>query len=293
MLDGPAGAAWARLGSAVPGGRLASGGGPYPVVLVSHGTGGAARDLGWLGSRLAARGFVVLGVDHHGNTRDEPYVPEGFLCWWERARDLSILLDQLAAAGPFRGALDRSRVHAAGFSLGGHTALALAGAVTDMPAFARWIAGQPAAPGPREFPDAPRHIQRLFAESRVFRDSWARHGASFAQDGLRAVLACAPAPPIRAFTQASLRHIARPVATVFGGADTDAPPETCARWLHAQLGDDRLIDLGPAVGHAVFLNPGTALGRRSDPIAFADAPGVQRAAIHDTVAALALDLFAA
>ena len=44
----------------------------WPVVLISHGTGGSAAGMGWLGCRLAARGYVVLGVDHHGNTAGEP-----------------------------------------------------------------------------------------------------------------------------------------------------------------------------------------------------------------------------
>ena len=44
----------------------------FPVVLLSHGTGGTAASLGWLARRLAAAGWVVLGIDHHGNTASEP-----------------------------------------------------------------------------------------------------------------------------------------------------------------------------------------------------------------------------
>lgn len=53
----------------------------FPVVLLSHGTGGTAASLGWLAHGLAAAGYVVLGVDHHGNTASEPYRAEGFLSW--------------------------------------------------------------------------------------------------------------------------------------------------------------------------------------------------------------------
>ncbi len=63
-----------------PGAEIASGG-PYPVVLLSHGTGGTAESLGWLARALVARGHVVLAPQHHGNTGIEPYCPEGFLCW--------------------------------------------------------------------------------------------------------------------------------------------------------------------------------------------------------------------
>ena len=34
----------------------------WPVVLLSHGTGGTAQGLGWLGRRLASKGFICIGV---------------------------------------------------------------------------------------------------------------------------------------------------------------------------------------------------------------------------------------
>ncbi len=102
----------------------------WPVVVLSHGTGGTAEGLGWMGVRLARRGFICIGVSHHGNTALERYLPEGFLCWWERARDLTVILDLLETKSPLAGRLDFSCVFAAGFSLGGCTVLSLAGAIT-------------------------------------------------------------------------------------------------------------------------------------------------------------------
>ncbi|MEO0345502.1 MAG: hypothetical protein AAF229_04505, partial [Pseudomonadota bacterium] len=43
-----------------------------PVVVLSHGTGGAALQMMWLGRALAAQGYVAVAVDHHGNTAAEP-----------------------------------------------------------------------------------------------------------------------------------------------------------------------------------------------------------------------------
>src|SRR5688572_23095299 len=71
---------------------LPAGDGPHPVVLLSHGTGGAARDLARLAGALAADGFAAGGVDHHGDTYLQPYDPRGPGLWWERARDLSLAL---------------------------------------------------------------------------------------------------------------------------------------------------------------------------------------------------------
>ena len=139
-----------------------------PVVLLSHGTGGTAESLGWLARSLAAEGYVVLGVNHHGNTAAEPYRAEGFLCWWDRAADLSCLLTSLSD-GAFADALDLDQVYAVGFSLGGYSVLSLAGARTSLEAFDKWrqIAGI-ATEGPAEFPDAGSQIPKLLETSEVF-----------------------------------------------------------------------------------------------------------------------------
>lgn len=134
----------------------------FPVVLMSHGTGGSPEGMGWLARRLAQDGRVVIGAHHHGNTAREPYRPEGFLCWWERALDLSALLSKLDSKGPFATRLDLNRVSAVGFSLGGYTVLALAGAISSMDRYACWSSAVNLfTTGPREMPDAATHIPRL------------------------------------------------------------------------------------------------------------------------------------
>ena len=44
----------------------------YPLLLLSHGTGGSADSLDWLGAGLAAAGYVVAGVNHPATTRSSP-----------------------------------------------------------------------------------------------------------------------------------------------------------------------------------------------------------------------------
>ena len=163
ILLGPPGQPLFRMGCAIVAAPLSAASTQYPVVLVSHGTGGSADGMGWLGCRLAARGYVALGISHHGNTVLEPYLPQGFLCWWERAEDLSVGLDQLLEHPSFRDRLDTSRVFAAGFSLGGYTVMALAGALTNLDLFTQFITANPgsARNGPKEFPDLSDHIDGL------------------------------------------------------------------------------------------------------------------------------------
>lgn len=101
-------------------------GGTLPVVLLSHGTGGTAESIGWIARTFARKGYVVLGANHHGNTGVEPYLAEGFLCWWERATDLSALLTSLGNAGLFANRLAFDDVSAVGFSLGAFAAPSIA-----------------------------------------------------------------------------------------------------------------------------------------------------------------------
>src|SRR5690606_29398248 len=81
-----------------------------------------------------------------------------------------------------------------------------------------------------------------------------------------------------------------PVAIAVGGADTEAPPDPCAKWLHNQLADSRLYELGPTVGHYAFLCEATEFGRACEPDICRDAPGVGRRVVHDRIARVALDL---
>ena len=101
--------------------------GRHPVVLFSHGSGGNGINIGWFARALADRGMIVIIPNHPGSTSGDSD-PETSLKIGLRAQDMSALIDQLPAL--FDGAMtaDPQRIAAAGFSLGGHTALALAGA---------------------------------------------------------------------------------------------------------------------------------------------------------------------
>jgi platelet-activating factor acetylhydrolase isoform II len=105
----------------------------FPLILLSHGTGGTALSLAWFGTALAARGYIVAGVNHPGNNAAEPYTVEGFSTWWERARDLSEVVDALLKDSTFGARIDANRIGAAGFSLGGYTMIEIAGGITDQP----------------------------------------------------------------------------------------------------------------------------------------------------------------
>jgi predicted dienelactone hydrolase len=252
-----------------------------PVVLLSHGTGGSAESLGWLARALASRGFVAIGANHHGNTSLEPYQAEGFLCWWERAADLTMLLSFLETADGFAGRLDACRVAAIGFSLGCHTVLSLVGARTSLEAYDRWrSASGDRNQGPKEFPDAGERVPTLLESSAAFRDSWARHGNDYGDARIAALVLIAPPPPIRSFLPGSIRDLRLPVTILSGGADQEAPVSQCADWLVSQNDGFSHHDMGQNVGHYTFLDlPADAdLVGRVD--IFTDHRDVERSDVH-------------
>lgn len=262
----------------------------FPVVLLSHGFGGAVTSLGWLAEALARHGFVVIGVNHHGNTVMDAS-PEGAICWWERPRDLSVALDYLQSEGCFADRLDLSLVFATGFSLGGHTAVSLLGGISDMPLFYDWIHSR-ASTIDDQLAHLEEHVATLIANSATFRASWERQAVSYADPRVRAALVCAPGAAVRSFVPSSLAKIQAPVDILVGDADLEAPAEQCAYWLQDHLPSSQLTLYTPNVGHGVFLAEGTEFGRNLRPTLWSDAPGVDRRAIHAAIAERALHLFA-
>ena len=95
--------------------------GRFPLIALSHGTGGSAQIMAWLARGLASRGYIVAAVNHPGNNALEGYTAEGFLIWWERARDLTTAIDMLLRDRELGRIIDPIQVGAIGFSLGGYT----------------------------------------------------------------------------------------------------------------------------------------------------------------------------
>src|SRR5260370_12560467 len=136
-----------KAGWSAQGAPLASSRWKFPLVVLSHGTGDGAATLAWLAETLASNGYVVAAVNHHGNTAAEPsYQVQGFILWWERARDISVLIDKLLADPTFGAQIDPSRIGVAGFSLGGYTALTAVGATLGQRQWKSFCASNPADP---------------------------------------------------------------------------------------------------------------------------------------------------
>ena len=96
---GPPGRPLLDGGRAAPDAALSPTPVKFPLIVLSHGTGGTAGNLAWLGTALASRGFVAAAVNHPGNNAVDGYTVQGFALWWERAHDLSAVIDGMLVDG--------------------------------------------------------------------------------------------------------------------------------------------------------------------------------------------------
>jgi predicted dienelactone hydrolase len=106
-----------------------AGSGP-PLVVISHGTGGAFSSHYDTALALAEAGFVAAAVTHTGdNYRDHS---KAIMALPNRPRHITRVLDYMLGAWPQRARLDPERVGIFGFSAGGFTTLVAIGGKPDL-----------------------------------------------------------------------------------------------------------------------------------------------------------------
>ena len=235
-----------------------------PLILMSHGTGGAGMQMMWLGRELAAKGYIVAAVDHHGNTAaEEKFDPRGFRMPWERAKDLSAVLDQLLSDPNWGPRIDENNIGAVGFSLGGYSVTALAGGRLDFEqfqAFCQSALRDTTCEEQSEFPEAGAAFEILLKNDPELRRAMQEHHADFRDDRVQAVVALAPALS-QALTEDSLNKISIPYLTIVGDMDKTAPAKTNAD-RHANHIPASHIHYLPKSDHYVFLNKCNKRGKR-------------------------------
>ena len=264
-----------------------------PLVVLSHGTGGAAMQLSWLAERLAANGYLVAAVNHHGNTAaEEAYLPQGFMLWWERARDVSVLIDQLLIEPSFGPRIDVSRIGVAGFSLGGYTAISVAGGVTDLALWQEFCLIQPdnsICVLPPEASFSLSDLESLKENDLRVENSLSRSKHSYRDARVKAVYSIAPVLG-PAFSKESLAAIEIPIRIIVGASDRQAIPQFNAEAFASGIPNSEL-ELLPSVGHYTFLALCSVKGKLFVGNLCSDSDGVNREEIHNQVSADALSFF--
>ena len=104
------------------------------TVVLSHGAMGAANSLNWIGYAMASQGIIAIGLNHYEESwvyGPQTVKPSAAMKLWERPLDVSFALDHFERKSPFNIKLTYNDVTAIGFSSGGSTVIALAGAKYD------------------------------------------------------------------------------------------------------------------------------------------------------------------
>lgn len=222
--------------------------GVFPLVLISHGTGSSGLVHRNLAHHLARHGFVVGLPEHPHNNRDDDSWTHTTQNLKARPRHLQLAIGALFQQFP--ASLKPNTVGLIGHSLGGYTALALAG-------------GQPTAT-PRDSPNWQQQLIPVPTDERV-----------------KALVLLAPATPWY-LAEGALRNVLVPVLLMEGEKD-----EHTTAW-HGQIVLNGVPDRAqithrvvPNAGHFSFLSPFPAA--RVSP-AFPpsqDPPGFDRPRFHE------------
>ncbi|MCR5880024.1 prolyl oligopeptidase family serine peptidase [Phenylobacterium sp. J367] len=230
-----------------------------PLVVISHGNGGSYGGHYDTAVALAEAGFVVAALTHTGdNYRDQSRAT----AMWERPRQLKVLIDHMT--GVWRpGVVDPKRVGAFGFSSGGFTVLAAAGAKPDMTGVAAHCREHPA------FYDCRLMGQRPPGAPGVF----------VADPRIRAVVSAAPAMGW-SLTKSALAGVAAPVQLWRAENDEILPSPFYADAVRANLPRPPAWHIVPGATHFSFLAPCSAQARAVMGPLCADPPGFDREAFH-------------
>ena len=255
----------------------------FPLLLVSHGTGGNRFSLTWMIEELVQEGYIVVSLDHYGNSTTNK-IPREFVKWWERAIDVQYVLDELLKDPVFSDKIDRDRIGGLGFSLGGYTNLALAGAYVD-----RTIQEGEERGTPPEFPKTDEVID--FETDSLILASYDKYRHKVKDERFKSFFVMAPAIGFGFHSKEQTKTITAPVFIVAGQADEICPIEENALKFKDLIPTSEAHIFDGKVGHYVFLNEATDFGKEVAPFICVDPPGVDRADIHRQTTEMAVRFF--
>ena len=221
--------------------------GDLSLVVISHGTGGTPWTHRDLARHLARAGFAVALLQHPGNNRADDSLAGTAVNLQNRPRHVRLAIDAAFADGVVGPHLSARGVAVVGHSLGGYTALAVAG---GKPWAAAW--------------ETPEGIARPLA---------VEHDAR-----VRALVLLAPATPWF-MAPGALAGVDLPILMRTAGRDVHAD-SSHARIVERGLRDPARLahEVVPNAGHFAFLSPYPAALRSPAIPPSQDPEGFDRAA---------------
>jgi predicted dienelactone hydrolase len=233
---------------AFPGGALDPAGGPYPLILWSHGNLGRSTDgqNNFLTNAWASRGLIVVAPDHQKNTGYDQDASYAAIMPFLRAGDIRLVIDQmlLLNADPksfLHGMIDPEAIGMAGASFGGHTTLLISGARFNLDYQADWCQRHPDGwEGCLRLDE----IQSLKPGQLVFNETDPR---------VKAALAMAP-DGFEAFHADGMAPIKIPIMLMGGERDTLVRPEEQQRPMYAAIRSTKYLLIQKNADHFVYAN---------------------------------------
>ncbi|MGE4070140.1 MAG: amidohydrolase family protein [Lysobacterales bacterium] len=214
--------------------------GKAPLIILNHGSGGSGEALAWIATELARRGAWVVAADHPASSGGDPE-RASILEVWQQPLDVRLIIDQLLAS-ELAARIDPQRIAVIGFSLGGATALSVAGvrfAFERFPAFCE-----------THDDGACRAFKRHFGK--IDAEFLRQANADLSDPRVRAAVAIAPGFT-EASTQDSLRALRTPLLLITGEHDQQLPPRAHLDPIRAWLGPSiRQVEISRAQ-HFSFL----------------------------------------
>ena len=259
----------------------------YPLILISHGNGGNRLSLEWLSHILVKNGYVVAAVDHWGNTFDNAIAIE-FVKPWERPIDISFSLNMLLDYPEINSIIDNNKIGVIGFSYGGYTALALAGAELDYELLLQFYntpEGKLEINSIPEFPNLWKELQNPKLIKMM------QNIPNVQDKRIKAVFAISPGTARGFNERRQFKNVEIPVFITGSAADNITPVISYARKYHNLIPHSEYYEFGGMVGHYVMLAEASDHIKKQNPIPFKDHPSVDRHEVHIKVSELVVSFF--
>jgi predicted dienelactone hydrolase len=250
------------------------------AILLMHGAMGSVRAHNWLGYAMASQGFLVVGVDHFGeswsygvNTIDPSSVVKLEL----RPTDISSVLNQLnnnkliGSSVPFSDSkIQWNNTTAVGHSSGGMAAFLLAGAQADINSAMKYCQSTLAEN------DRSCLYTKNIPKSNVVNAPLSR---SFTDSRIKRIIALDPAGG-HLLTENSLKSLRIPVMIIGSQRNDFLPFNQHAKHYAQAINNAQLVSLNNGEGHFVYLDKCEHAYKSMGVSLCQDKKGVDRELVH-------------